>query len=146
MLCQLRLDALHLPLPVLLHFVVHAHSRDAINGDEHGLALIATTQEVLHQILSDLLQSILSGDQVVLAGELPLQLALLILVQLRLFQQTLHVGVEVLVGQLQLRDATFVEQRNRCAIVDGLLEVVDADVLAKDGACLLLSDRSEACP
>ncbi len=100
--------------------------------------------EVRHEVLGDRLQPVVAGDQVVLAGELPLQLLLLLLVQFGRFQQVLHVLVEVLVGQLQLGDAVLVEERHGRAVVDRLLEVVDADVIAEDLPGLLLARRSGA--
>ena len=77
-------------------------------------------------------QPVVAGDQVVLAGELALQLGLLRLVQLGVFQHGRHVVVQVVVGQLQLGDAVFVVERHRGAVVHRLLEVVDADVIAED--------------
>ena len=53
--------------------------------------------------------------------------------------RSLHVLVQVLVGELELRDAVLVEERHGRAVLDRLLEVVDADVVAEDLPGLLLA-------
>ena len=98
----LRFQLGQMLLPVRLHLVVHPHRRGLVDADHHGLAPVAATEEVLDQIGGDGLQAVVAGDQVVFAGELPLQLLLLLLVELRLFQQALDVAVEVVVDDLQL--------------------------------------------
>ena len=96
-------------------------------------------------VLGDRLQPVVAGDQVVLAGELALQLLLLRLVQLGLSSSVLQVVVEVLVGQLQLGDAVLVVERDRGAVLDRLAEVVDADVVAEDLAGSAPRRPSAAC-
>ena len=124
--------------PVRLHLVVHPHRRGLVDADHHRLAAIAPPEEVQHDVRGHLLQPLLARDQVVLAAELSLQLVFLRLVELRIFQQPLHVLVQVLVGQLQLGNPVLVVQRDRGPILDALREVVDADVVAEDLAGLLL--------
>ena len=68
---------------------------------------------------------------VVLAAELALQLLLLVLVQLGGVQQRFQVAVQLLIGELHLRDAVLVVQRHGGAVFDGTGEVVDADVVAE---------------
>lgn len=76
----------------------------------------------------------------VLARELPIQLPLLLLVQVSVVEQLRHVLVQILVGELQLGDAVLVVQWDCRAIFDGLAEVVDADVVAEHFARLLFAD------
>ena len=85
------------------------------------------------------LQPVVASDQVVLAGELPLQLLLLLLVQFRLLEQLFHVFVQLLVGELQLRDPVLVVEGHRGPVFHGLTEVIDAHVVAEDLASLLLA-------
>ena len=106
---------------------------------DHRLALVAAPHEVRDDVRGDLVQPVVAGDQVVLAGELALQLLLLLLVQFGVLEQLLHVVVQVLVGELQFGDAVLVVQRDRRAVLDRLPEVVDADVVAEDLARPLLA-------
>ena len=124
---------------MFLHLVVHADGRGLVDADHHRLALKAPPGEMRHHVLGHRLQPVVAGDQVVLAGELPLQFLLLRLVQFRLFQQALHVLVEVFVDQLQFGDAVLVVERHRRAVGHRLLEIVDADVIAEDLPGLLLA-------
>jgi len=75
---------------------------------------------VLNDVRSHCFQTVVPGDQVILTAEFTLKLPLLILVQLSLFQQLLHLLIEVLVGELQLRDAVLVVERNCGPILNGL--------------------------
>ena len=97
------------------------------------------------KILGDLFQPVVTGNQVVFPGEFPLQLLLLLLVQFGGFQQGFHVVVQVLVGELQFGDAVFVVEGHRGPVLNGLLEVVDADVIAEDLPRLLPRRPSAAC-
>jgi hypothetical protein len=94
---------------------------------------------VQDDVFGYLLQAVVARNQVVLAGELALQLGFLGLVQLSLFQQALHVSIEVLVDELQLRDAVLVVQRDGGVVFHRLGKVIDADVLAKHLAGALFS-------
>ncbi len=128
---QVSLKSPQVVLPVGLNLVVHLHGGGLVDADHHRLALVAPADEVLHQILGDGFQAVITGDQVVLTGEDPLDLLLLILVQLGIFQKPGQILVEVLVDQLQLGDTVLVVERHRGPISDGLPEVVDRDVVTK---------------
>src|SRR6185437_4089179 len=67
--------------PARPHFVVHADGGGLVHADDHRLAGLAAREEVGDDILGDLLQAVVAGEQMVLAGEFALQLAFLILVQ-----------------------------------------------------------------
>ncbi len=136
---QLRFQAVAVAPPVCLNLVVHAHGGGLVDADHHGFAAMAAAQEMGHQVLGDGLQALLAGDQVVLAGELALQLGLLGLVQLGRFQQPLHVLVEMFVGKLKFGDAVFVVERHGGPVFDGLGEIVDADIIPKHLAGLFLT-------
>ena len=127
-------------MPVSANLVVHADGGGFIDADDHRLARLATGEEVGDEILGDLLQPLIAGDEVILAGELALQLALLVVVEIGGRDQPLDVGVEGGVGELQFGDAVLVVERDGGAVFDGLAEVVDADVVAEDIAGLLLPD------
>ena len=94
---------------------------------EMTIALASTPRPdvVRHDVFGNLLQTVFAGDEVVLAGELPLQLGLLVVVQDRRFHNLGDVLAEVLVHQLEFGDAVLVVERDGVAVIDGLLEVVD---------------------
>jgi hypothetical protein len=135
---QIGLEPVDLRFPVLLHLVVHPHGSGLVDADHHGLAAVATTGEVRHHILGDRLQAIFPRDDVVFTAELAFELFLLRLIQLCVFEQALQVAVEVVVGELNLRDTVLVVQRHRRAVLDGTREVVDAHVFAEHLARALL--------
>ena len=83
-------------------------------------------------VVSDPLQSFLSRNQVILSGELPLQPRLLIFVEFRTVDDRRNVIPQIVVRQLEFRDAGLVIQRDSVAVVNRLLEVVNGDVVAKD--------------
>jgi len=95
---------------------------------------------VIDDVFSDRLQSIVAGDEVVLARELTLELTLLLGIELGVFQQPLDVLVQVLIGELKLGDPVLVVEGDSGAVVDRLLEVVDANVVAEDLPGFLLAD------
>ncbi len=137
---QLGLQLGQVHLPVLLDLVVHPHGGGLVDGDDHRLALEAAAQEVLHDVLGDRLQPVVAGDQVVLAGELALQLASPGPRPARRpragrSMSSLRSGLV----SCSSGDAVLVVQRHGGAVVDRLLEVVDADVVAEDLARLLLA-------
>ena len=91
-----------------------------------------------HQVLGDLLQSVVTSNQVVFSGKLLFQLLLLLLVEFSLLDQVLQVVLEILICQLQFGNAVLVKEGNGRPVLDGLAEVVDADVIAEDFLRLLL--------
>jgi hypothetical protein len=125
--------------PGPLHLVEHPHRCQLVDADHHGFAPEAAPDEVPHDVRRDLVEPFLAGDQVVLLAEHPLQLPLLVLVQFGVLDHPVDVVVQLLVGQLKLRDAVLVEQRHGRAVVYGLLEIVDADVVAEDLLGLLFA-------
>ena len=92
-----------------------------------------------HQIGSDLGESLVAGDQLVLLGEAARHRLLLGIVEGGLLQQILQLVVEVLVGELKLRDAVLVVERDGGAIGDGVPKVVDRHVVAEYLPGLLLA-------
>ena len=84
-----------------------------------------------HHIRRNLVEPFLTGNQVVFAGKLPLQLLFLFRIKLSLFEQSSMSALEC-IRQLQFGDAVLVVQRNRRLIINRLLEIVDADVIAED--------------
>ena len=82
-------------LPRGLDPVVHPDRGRLVDRDHHRLALMAARDEVVDQVVSDGVEPVVVGDQVVLTGELASQSPLLVLVQLGLLEDALHVAVEV---------------------------------------------------
>ena len=91
-----------------------------------------------HEVVGDLVQPVVAGDQVVLLAERLLELLLLLLVQRRLVEQRVQLVLQLVGGELQLGLPRLVVERHRRAVRDGLGEVVDRDVVAEDLARPLL--------
>ena len=77
------------------------------------------------------LQPVVAGEDVVLPAQLPFELRFLFGVEFRRLDEVVDVLVQVRVHQLQLRRAVLVEERHGRAVLDGLLEVVDGNVIAE---------------
>ena len=129
--------------PMHLHLVVHAQRGGLVDRHHHRLAHEAPPEEVPHDVLRHGFQPVVAGDQVVLPPQHLLQLGLLIGVEFGILDQAVDVVVEVGIDELQFRRAVLVEQRHGGAVFDGLLEVVDRDVVAEDflGALLTGNQR-----
>ena len=78
-------------------------------------------------------------------AQLALQLGLLLRVELGVLDQAVDVVVQVGIDELQLGCAVLVEQRHRGPVLDGLLEVVDRDVVAEDFLGASPHRQSAAC-
>ncbi len=120
-----------LSLPLALHPVVHLDGGGLVDRDHHRLALMAPADEVIDEVVGDGVEPVVVGDQVVLAGELPGEALLLVLVELGLLEDLFHVVVEVRVDQLHLGRAVLVVERHRRPVLDRLAEVVDRHVVAE---------------
>ena len=135
--------------PIFLNLIVHLDGGYLIDADNHALTdrrlciVIATefkaAHEMAYQVFGDLFQSVVASNQVVFPRELTLQLFLLIVVQFRCLDERFQILFEVFVGELKFGDSIFVEQRDGRTIFNRLLEVVNADVLAKDFLRLLFA-------
>ena len=107
------------------HLVVHLDGRGFVDGDDHRLSAIAAPHEVGDDVFRDGVQAVFPRDEVILSGKLPLNLRFLRIVKFGVLKNALKFFVEVVVGELEFRDAVLVEERHRGAILDRLLEVVD---------------------
>ena len=99
---------------------------------------------MVHQIGSDLGESLGAGDQLVLLGEAERHRLLLSIVKRSLFQEVFQLVVEVLVGELQLGHTILVVERDGGTVRDGVPEVVDRHVVAEHLPGLLLAS-DERC-
>ena len=128
-----------------LHLVVHAQRGGLVDRHHHRLADKAPAEEVPHDVLRHGFQPVVARDQVVLPPQHLLQLGFLLRVEFGVLDQAVDVFVQVGIDELQFRRAVLVEQRHGGAVLDGLLEVVDRDVVAENflGA-LLAGDQRRA--
>ena len=114
---QPRLQLARARLPVRLHLVVHPHGGGLVDGDDHRLAGEAAAEEVVDDVLGDRVQPVVAGDQVVLLAELPLQLPLLVLVEIGLLDdRPSGPRRSSSLVELQLGDAVLVVERDRGAV------------------------------
>ena len=109
----------------------------AAHGHHHGLAVhdFQPLLEVLDQIVGDQLDAVLGADDGLQLR--PFGLELLLALDLFPFGGLVEIEVEVRDdrrAQLQLGQAALVVDRHRGAVLDRPLDVVDADVVAEDGA------------
>ena len=131
--------------PFGLYQVVHADCGGLVDSHVHGLAPESPVDEVVHQIGSDLGESLGAGDQLVLLGEAERHCLLLSIVKCSFLQEVFQFVVEVLVGELQFGDAVLVVERDGGTVRDGVPEVVDRHVVAEHLPGLLLtSDERRA--
>jgi hypothetical protein len=128
---QLLLHLLALRCPMLPHLVVHLECRRLVNGHHHRLADETAPEEMPHDVPGDRLQPVVAGEDVVLPAQLAFELRLLFGVEFRRLDEAVDVLVQIRVHELQLRRAVLVKQRHRRTVLDGLLEVVDGDVIAE---------------
>jgi hypothetical protein len=110
-------------------------SNAAAHADDHRLAVhrLRALLEMRHQIGGDERDAFRIAHQRLQCG--PLGFELLLLRQLLAFGDLLKLRVQLrqLAGiQAQLGDAALVIDRHRGLVGDGALDVVDADVIAKD--------------
>jgi hypothetical protein len=124
----------------LAHVVVHTYRGGLVETDVHGLAGEPAADEIHYEVLCDPAQPLRPGQQRVLLTEPPRQLTLGFLVEFGCLQQIRELVGEVLVDQLQLGDAILVEQRDGGAVLNGVAEVIDADVVTELLAGQLLAD------
>ena len=120
----------------------------AAHADDHGLAVqdLQPLLEVGDDIFGDLAEPILRPDYGFQLRPFALEflgafdlLALGDLFELRVDFRPLALE------QFQLCETAFVEDRHGGAVFDGALDVVDADVVAEDGACVGVLDARWAC-
>ena len=118
--------------PVLLRQIIHSDTGDLVQADEHGFAAGPQVGVMTYKILCNRLQALLSGQQMDLLDKLPLQLFLLVHVQVGPLD-----GIQNPVGDLrvvQIRDCVatvLIVQRHRGAILYRPLEVVHRYVAAE---------------
>ena len=110
---------------------MHAQRGGFVDGHHHRLAHESATEKVPDDVLRHGLQAVVARQNLVLVAQFPFELRLLFSVEVRFFNDVVNVVVQIRIGELQLRRAILIEQRHRRAIGDGLLEVVNRDVVAK---------------
>jgi hypothetical protein len=90
-------------------------------------------------VFSNPVETILSGDELVLLPREASKLPLLVRVEIGALNDVSQVLVEVRVGQLEGRDAVLEVEGNRCAISSRAGVVLDRDVVTEDLLRLLLA-------
>lgn len=129
---DLVFDSRSLRLPFGADFFEHPQGREFVDGDDHGLALIAPVEKMVDDILGYRIEPVAAGDEVVAFAEDFLELLLLIVVQARLVDDLVDLLVQVWIGDPQFRSPVLVVERHRGTVIDRLLEVVDADVVESE--------------
>ena len=118
--------------PVLLNLVKRANRCGFVNRNDHRLRQHTPAHEVRHDVFTDSFHTVFTGDEMVFSGEFPLQLPLLVFVQVSLFADCRNFFSQVFIRELKFRDAVLVIQRNGVHIIYRFLEVVDGNVVAKN--------------
>ena len=129
-------------------FVVERNANSTAHADDHGLAVHAddAVLEVLHEVVGDHGEAFLGPDDGF--NVRPFALELLLLVLGLVFGQLGDLVVEVrllVLIQFDTGDAALVVDRNRRAVLDAPVDVVNIDVLAEHGGrvhIFLLDRRS----
>ena len=80
-------------LPVFLHLVIHAYSGGLIDGDDHSFTHLSTRHEVHYDVLSDLFEAFVAGNQLIFASKLMLESPLLALVEFYILDEFFHIRV-----------------------------------------------------
>ena len=126
--------------------VVESYARDLVDAHDHGLAGLPLRRVVPHEVLGDLLQALLCGDDVVFALELALQALLDVhVLDLGFLECVRDLLVQVGRCDPELVAARIVVERDGGAILDGALEVVGADVVPEDFLRDLVLFEQAAC-
>ena len=117
-------------------FAVEVDADAAAHADDHRLAVqrLKPLLEVVHDILGDLLDPIFRADHRLQLR--PLRLELLLTLHLFALGGFLEIGVDLrlfVLVQGQLRQAAFVVDGHRGPVLNGALDIVDADVIAEHG-------------
>ena len=117
-------------------FVVERNANSTAHADDHGLAVHAddAVLEVLHEVVGDHGEAFLGPDDGF--NVRPFALELLLLVLGLVFGQLGDLVVEVrllVLIQFDTGDAALVVDRNRRAVLDAPVDVVNIDVLAEHG-------------
>ena len=142
--CKVR-SSVEVLCPFLLHQVVHADGGRLVDADVHGLAGEPSADEVPDKVLGHGAQPLGSGDQRILPTEPTHQTPFGVLVEFGLLQQLGQFVGEVLVDELKLGDAVLVVERDGGTVLDGVSEVVDADVVTELPLGQLLSGSGVGC-
>jgi hypothetical protein len=98
---------------------------------------------VLNEVAGTPVETVGSGDDLVVLAQQLVEQRLLVGVQVRLFDPLRDAVVQVLLGNAQLLPAILVDQFDRRAVLFRALEVVSGDVVAEDplGDLVLLEQR-----
>ena len=81
--------------------------------------------KVGNDVFCDGVQAVFSRDEVILSGKLLLKLGFLCIVKFGVLKNPLKFLVELFAGELERRDSVLVKERQRRAILNRLLEIVD---------------------
>ena len=117
--------------PIALHLVVHAQGGGLVDRDRDCLAHETPTEEVTDDVAGDRLEAVVPGDDVVLPAQFPFEFLLLLTVEICRLDHSINIVVEIGIDQLQFGRSVLIEQRHGGAVLHGLLEVVDRDILTE---------------
>ena len=138
-----RLDLGELRLPARLDALEHPRAGDLVDADQHRLAGLPAGGAVLDEVVGQLVQPIVGGDDLVVLAEQLLQQRGLIRVELGLLDRLGDPVVQVEPRDAQLLAPVLVDQLDRGLVLLGALEVVARDVVAEDapGQLVVLEER-----
>lgn len=126
-------------LPLGADLLEHPQGRELVDGDDHGLALVASLEEMVDDVLRDGIEPVVAGDEVVALPEDVSEFVFLRHVQIGRVDRLVDLFVQIRIGHLEFRGPVLVVERHGGPVIDRLLEVVDADVVAEDLPRPLLS-------
>lgn len=134
-----------LRFPFGADFVIHLEGSSLVDGNNHGLPLVASVEEVVDEILRDGVEAVVARDEMVASAEEACELLFALFIQSSFVDDIVDFFVEVGVGDFEFRGSVLVEKGDGCAVFDGLAEVVDTDVVSEDLAgAFLPSDKGSA--
>ena len=118
--------------PVFLHIVVHPHTGDLIQADEHRLAAGPKVRVMLHKVPCNGTQPFICGENMDLLCKLAFQLFLLRGIKVGCFNGIQNPPGDLRLVQLgDLIRTVLIIQRHRCAVLHRPLEVIHRQIPAK---------------
>jgi len=130
-------------LPARHDQLVHPGTSNLVDTDQHRFARLPASAGMFDKVVGQLLQNIVSSDNLVILTQQLLQQGGLIFIKLGLFHGIGNPVVQIQPGNAQFLSPAFVDQLDRSAVLFGAFEVIGRNIAAEDpfGQIIVLEER-----